>query len=176
MKDFGISVFLLFWSGASYGAPPPCSHENFVFTAPVVKSGEGKIEKQGCVLKFLTFLGQGEKLEVDVCNPEITITQYSTITESQGKNLHPGSDHCPLPLFGIDFNATEDGTEKFLSANARIQVILKDFKYHYKKAGKNAPSSALKATEAKLSCVETMLKTYLEECEAISIQKSQKSY
>lgn len=166
MRSLGILVFLLFWSGASYATTTSCSTSSFAFTAPTARSGEGKVEKKGCVLRFLTFLGKGEKLEVNVCRAGIEILEYPSILEPNPQILPAGSVNCPLPLFGADFSTHANSATEFEAAKARIRTILQEVKRRYLPPGKPSTSRAQKEAEANFACLEGTLKSYLDECEA----------
>lgn len=132
------------------------------------------MEKKGCILRFLTFLGKGEKIEVNVCQGETVIQAYADIVAPEPKTLPAGSANCPLPLFGADFSVHGNNADEFVAAKARIMWILKDVKRRYVPPGTGQKGAHYQVAAAQFACLESILTAYLEECTSLDFENSEK--
>src|SRR5262245_18089180 len=56
-----------------------------------------KVAESGCVLRFLAIGGRGEKLEINLCDANIHVDQYSAIDATEHTTTYAGSAGCPAP-------------------------------------------------------------------------------
>lgn len=137
-----------------------------------------KLTKSGCVMRFLTMGGKGEKLEVNLCDANIHVDQYSAIDATDHSTYYAGSAGCPAPMFGADFNERADDLQKYDQAKARVMSILANVNKTYGKNLEKIDLSTIKksdlgTSEAKTACANYLIKQYLEKCTSFEERKSE---
>lgn len=130
-----------------------------------------KVAKAGCVMRFVTMGGKGEKLEINLCDANIHVDQFPAIDATEHSTYYAGSAGCPAPMFGADFNERAEDLQKYDAAKARVMNILGTVNKTY---GKNADKinldkiqlTDLNSSEAKTACTNYLVKQYLDQCTA----------
>jgi hypothetical protein len=179
MKLSVFALLLLFSSGFAQAAPAwEVCLDNSDYTLSVSDSFLNfvKLAKSGCTMRFLSLGGKGEKLEVNLCDANIHVDQYTAIDASEHATQYAGSAGCPSPMFGADFNERADDLQKYDAAKARVMAIMAIVIKTYGKNLANIKMDALKATdinssEGKTACSNYLIKQYLEQCTAFEEKK-----
>jgi hypothetical protein len=103
----------------------------------------------------------GKKFVVNLCEPNISFQYYKEIDLEKPLTLKAGSMHCPKPLFGVDFDLSEQDEEEF--GKIRETIMQKSQKVR-------SYLEVMKDSRVKeLNCSVKKLSRYLEHCELQSL-------
>lgn len=128
---------------------------------------ETKISQNQCRLKFVIFQGKGEKFELDLCRPDITINVFSSIDSPTPMPVRAGSYGCPqTALFGADFEQADGDKARFEAEKTKLLGLFTEALGVYGKT--TTPES----TGGHLVCAKRLLQQYLKDCKAFPAMES----
>jgi hypothetical protein len=149
---------------------------DFEYTLNTFSEGTFTARKSGCVIHLAQSFGQGEKFDVDLCDPLIHIGYFSQMDSLSPERVIAPAGACSSAIFGADYEENAKDIAIYAKHRKRVLDLFAKIKSVY---GTNADHLniedpkilAHESSDGKIACGQFLLRSYLIKCDAFEQKK-----